>query len=284
MKICNLNYNSQFQLLVCVKHDLCIAFKSLKKHLQRLHEVKKKRLRATLIEVAQLQMRDSRQTHASIDNSLILYLSIDFEYRCEYIACYERKNVLNKNRRKMKKHLTKKHNIKKKKEKTSLTINDFRTICVQSFCARNHYRLFVVRVKRNRNDENASISSIFSIENSISHAIAFSHAINEVFDSMQMKLEQEYERNQRDWKFIFERFQFTSNSYANQTSFWLRIIDISRWMTKLHTNKKRLRELLHANSNDEFFFMTISITLQLIACNKCYRANNTLFDRSSDAS
>ena len=198
MKICNLNYNFQFQLLVCVKHDLCIAFKFFKKHLQRLHEVKEERLRATLIEVAQLQVRDSRQINASIDNTFILYFSIDIEYRCEYIVCNERKNVLNKNRRTMKKHLTKKHNIEKKEEKTSLTINDFRTICVQSFCARNHYRLFVVRVKRNRNDENASISSIFSIENSISHAIAFSHAINEVFDSMQVKLKQKYERNQRD--------------------------------------------------------------------------------------
>ena len=136
----------------------------------------------------------------------------------------------------------------------------------------------------NRNDEGASISSIVSIEGSISHAMAFSHAINEVFDSMRVKLEQKYERSRRDWKSIFEKLQFTSNSYANQISFWLRIIDINRWMTKLHRDKKRLRELLHANTNDEFFFMTTSIELQLIACNKCYRTSNTLLDRSSDVS
>ena len=198
MKICNLNYNFQFQLLVCVKHDLCIAFKFLKAHLQRLHEVKEERLHAILIEVAQLQVRDSRQILASIDNSFILYFSIDIEYRCEYIACNERKNALNKNRRTMKKHLTKMHNIENEKEKTSLACNDLRTICVQSFCTRLNYRLFVVRVKRDRNDEDASISSIVSIEDSTSHAMTFSHAINEVFDSMRVKLEQKYERNRRD--------------------------------------------------------------------------------------
>ena len=280
MKICNLNYNSQFQLLVCVKHDLCIAFKFLKEHLQRLHEVKEKRLRATLIEVAQLQVRDPRQINALVDNSLIFYLSIDIDYRCEYIACNEKRDALNKHKRAMKKHLSKKHNIEHAKKKTQLTLNDVQMICVQSFCASVNYRLFVVDVKRDRND----IRSIFSIEVSSSHAMIFSHAINEVFDSMRVKLKQKYERNQRDWEFIFERLQFTTNFYANQISSWLRIIDISRWMTKLHTNKKRLRELLHANSNDEFFFMTTSRALQLIACNKCYRASNTLLDRSSDAS
>ena len=198
MKICNLNYNSQFQLLVCVKHDLCIASKFLKAHLQRLHEVKEERLHATLIEVAQLQMRDPRQILASIDNSLIFYLSIDIEYRCEYIACNGRKNALNKNRRTMERHLTKMHNIENEKEKTSLACNDLRTVCVQSFCTRLNYRLFVVRVKRDRNDEGASISSIVSIEDSTSHAMTFSHAINEVFDSMRVELEQKYERSRRD--------------------------------------------------------------------------------------
>ena len=280
MKICNLNYNSQFQLLVCVKHDFCIAFKFFKKHLQRLHEVKKKRLRATLIEITQLQMRDSRQINASIDNFFISYFSIDIDYRCEYIACNEERSALNKHKRAMKKHLSKKHNVEHVKKKTQLTLNDIQTICVQSFCTNVNYRLFVVDVKRDRND----ISSIFSIEVSSSHAMIFSHAINEVFDSMRVKLKQKYERNQRDWKFIFERLQFITNFYANQISFWLRITNINRWMTKLHINKKRLRELLHANSNDEFFFMTTSRTFQLIACNKCYRASNTLLDRSSDAS
>ena len=284
MKICNLNYNSQLQLLVCVEHDLCIASKSLKAHLQRLHEVKGERLHATLVEVAQLQVRDPRQTLASVDSPFILYLSIDTGYRCEYIACNGGKDALSKNRRTMERHLTKVHNIENGKGKTSLACNDLRTVCVQSFCTRLNYRLFVVRVKRDRNDEGASISSIVSIEDSTSHAMTFSHAINEVFDSMRVELEQEYERSRRDWKSIFERLQFTSNPYANQTSSWLRIIDISRWMTKLHTDKKRLRELLHANTNDEFFFMTTSIELQLIACNRCYRTSNTLLDRSSDAS
>ena len=247
MKICNLNYNYQLKLIVCVEHDICIVFESLQKHLRAFHEIKEESLRATSIEVAQFHVRDSRQINASIDNSLIFYLSIDIEYRCEYIACNERKNVFNKNKRTMKRHLTKKHNIENEKKKTQLTFNDVQTICVQSFCTNDNYRLFVVDVKRDRND----ISSIFSIEVSSSQTMIFSHAINEVFDSMQMKLEQKYERNQRDWETIFERFQFTINSYANQISFWLRIIDINRWMKKLHTNKKRLRKLLHANTNDE---------------------------------
>ena len=280
MKVCNLNYNQELQLIICIEHDICVALKFLRKHLQRSHEIKENSLRATLIEVSQLHVRDSWQINAFVNNFFIFYLSIDIEYRCEYIACNEEKNALNKHKRAMKKHLTKKHNIDHAKEKTQLTFNDVQMICVQSFCTSDKYRLFVVHANEIRND----ISTIFFVEDSSSQAMIFSHAINEVFDSMRMKLEQKYERNQQNWKFIFERFQFITNSYANQTSSWLRIIDISRWMTKLYTNKKKLRELLHANSNDEFFFMTTSRTFQLIACNKCYRASNTLLDRSSDAS
>ena len=202
MKICNLNYNHQLKLIVCVEHDICIVFESLQKHIRDLHEIKEKSLRATLIEVVQFHVRNSRQINASIDNFFIFYFSIDIEYRCEYIACNERKNVFNKNKRTMKRHLTKKHNIENEKKKTQLTFNDVQTICVQSFCTNDNYRLFVVDVKRDRND----ISSIFFVvEVSSSHVTIFSHAINEVFDSMQMKLKQKYERNQRNWKSIFER-------------------------------------------------------------------------------
>ena len=284
MKICNLNYNSQLQLLVCVEHDLCIASKSLKAHLQRLHEVKGERLHAALVEVAQLQVRDPRQTLAPADSPPILYLSIDTGYRCGYIACNGGKDALSKNRRTMERHLTKVHNIENGKGKTSPACNDLRTICVQSFCTGPNYRPFVVRVEGDRNDEGASISSAVSAEGSTSHAVASSHAVNEVFDPMRVELEQEYERSRRDWESTFERLQSTSNPYADQTPPWLRIIDISRWMTKLHTDKKRLRELLHANTNGEFFFMATSIELQLTACNRCYRTSSTLLGRSSDAS
>ena len=167
-----------------------------------MHEIKEKFLRAIVIEVSQLHVRDLRQINASIDNFFIFYFSIDIKYRCEYIACDEKKNAFNKNKRTMKKHLTKKHNIENEKEKIQFTFNDVQTICVQSFCTSDNYRLFVVDVKRDRND----ISSIFFVvEVSSSHVTIFSHAINEVFDSMQMKLKQKYERNQRNWKSIFER-------------------------------------------------------------------------------
>ena len=195
MEAASLHYDHQFQLIVCIEHDYCIAFKVLKQHLQRLHEIKEESLRAIVIEASQLLVREPRQINVSIDNSLISYLSIDIEYRCEYIACDEKKDALNKNKRTMKRHLTKKHNIENEKEKIQFTFNDVQTICVQSFCTSDNYRLFVVDVKRDRND----ISSIFFVVEVLSsHATIFSHAINEVFDSMQMKLKQEYERNQRD--------------------------------------------------------------------------------------
>ena len=139
MKIANFHYNHQFQLIVCIEHDYCIVFKVLKQHLQRLHEIKEKSLRAIVIEVFQLHVRDFRQINASIDNFFIFYLSIDIEYRCEYIACNEKKHALNKNKRTMKKHLTKKHNIENEKEKIQFTFNDVQTICVQSFCTSDNY-------------------------------------------------------------------------------------------------------------------------------------------------
>ena len=106
MKIANFHYDYQFQLIVYIEHDYCIAFKVLKQHLQRLHEIKEKSLRAIVIEIFQLLVRESRQINVSIDNSFIFYFSIDIEYRCEYIACDEKKDALNKNKRTMKRHLT----------------------------------------------------------------------------------------------------------------------------------------------------------------------------------
>ena len=140
MNVCNLNYNQQLQLIVCVEHDIYVVFKFLKAHLQTLHEIKEKALRAILIEVCSLRVRDSRQINVSIDNSFIFYLSIDIAYRCEYIACNKERSALNKHKRAMKKHLSKKHNIEHAKEKTQFTLNNVQTICVQSFCTSDNYR------------------------------------------------------------------------------------------------------------------------------------------------
>ena len=280
MEVCNLNYNQQLQLITCIEHGICVAFESLEKHLQRSHGTKGDSLRAALTEASQLHVRDPRQINAPVNSSPIPYLPIDTEYRCGYTACNGGKGALSKHKRAVEKHLAKEHNIGHAKGKTQPTFNDVQMVCVQSFCTGDKYRPFVVHADGVRND----ISATSSVEDSSSHAATSPHAVDEAFDPMRVELGQEYERSQRDWESTFERLQSTTNPYADQTPPWLRTTGISRWMTKLHTDKKRLRELLHANTNDEFFSMATSRALQLTACNRCYRASSTLLGRSSGAS
>ena len=113
----------------------------------------------------------------------------------------------------MQKHLAKEHNIGHAREKTQLPPNDVETICVQFFCIDDSYRPSFVHVKEEREVERDEMSSSSSVEGSSSLAMTFSHAVDEAFDSMQVKLGQGYEQS------TFERLQSTIDSYANQTPF-----------------------------------------------------------------
>jgi hypothetical protein len=59
MEKTNLTYNANSQLVICIGHGYCVAPKSLKHHLNSLHEVKGERLHVALAEVNTLQATTS---------------------------------------------------------------------------------------------------------------------------------------------------------------------------------------------------------------------------------
>ena len=144
MKSINLIYNRDFRLLICIEHDYYVALKSLKYHLNSLHEVKDERLRATLIEINTLQARDSRQALSSLNASIISHLLIDLKYRCDILACKRSKLFVSKSKRIVEKHLSKEHDVDYAKSKTKLIIDNIEKVRVQFFLFFSHYLIFVV--------------------------------------------------------------------------------------------------------------------------------------------
>ena len=166
MNVCNFHYNHQFQFIVCLKHDYCVFFKKLRRHLQREHDFKNFSLHATLIEIVNFQIRDSFRVRHFNDDSFIFHFSIVIDYRCKFIACNSINNALITNLSIVTKHLTNVHDIENDKNKIKSIDQKIDTICVQFLFVDNYFRFFVVRSAFSQ--QNQIQTSFFSIVNHVS--------------------------------------------------------------------------------------------------------------------
>ena len=94
-------------------------------------------------------------------------------------------------------------------------------------------------------------------------------------------MNRKYEISCATWNQAFD-IMFSSDVYVDQTFSWLRITNIFNWMTKLKEDKKTLRNLLSAVSNDKLLQL-FYIAWRLIACHRLHHLNSKTFDRSSNA-
>ena len=195
MKIVDFYYVKQLQLIVCIDHRYCLAFRNLKKHFQRNshHVYKDLILHTTLTTIFQLHVRDFKTIESSIDNSLIFYLFFEIVYQCRFSACKRVKIALSKHEKIVKKHLIKKHNIDLKKSKISRTTENILVIKVQSFCIENQYRSFVIRDDCSQFDEfeNLHAESKFESSHAVESFETTQNVIAKKLDTMYVSSEQQ---------------------------------------------------------------------------------------------
>jgi len=128
MQKINLIYNINYQLIVCIEHNYCVLISSLEHHLRFKHELKGNRLHVALTKTNTLKIKKSKQAQASIDAFAIPHLAIEFEFRCEILACKLCTLFVNKNKRTIEKHLSKEYNVNHAKSKTKLISSNIEEI------------------------------------------------------------------------------------------------------------------------------------------------------------
>ena len=242
MEAVGLHYIQQLQLIVCTDCRYCIAPQRLKTHLQRnsYHGYKGATLHAALAATSQLHVRDPRTVEPPVDSSPIPYLPLETAYQCRFSACKGTKTALSKHKRTVEKHLAKEHNIGHAKGKTPRTAEDILVVKVQSFCAGDQYRPFVVRDACSQLDEPESLHA--ESESESSHAVATAQ------DVIAKELDAMYARSEQQWLSTFNRLQASTDAHVDQTPPWLRSTGINRWMIDLQKDKKDLRALLLAET------------------------------------
>ena len=134
---------------ICNEHDYAIVSRFLRYYLIQLHEIKKKTLQTIFREIVLLHVKNFRQIQNLVNDFLVVYLLVEIDYRCETITCNDNFfDFVNKNKRTMKKYLSRIHEIQKsKKNKTRFTRNYIEIVNLQFFLSKSHYRFFVVRVE-----------------------------------------------------------------------------------------------------------------------------------------
>ena len=110
-----------------------------------MHENKNLRLRAIFEQIFSLSILDSRNIQFFNDTLAIFYFFVQMNYRCKFLVCNLINNVFITNKRTIKKHLIKTHNIEHVKNKIKSRNEKIDTICVQSLNDIIYYRFFVVR-------------------------------------------------------------------------------------------------------------------------------------------
>ena len=144
IKLNNLIYNVDHKLIVCMKHEYCIFNNSLKHHLRSIYAIKDERLHAALAEIATLNIRDSRQIHLAFDNSTISHLTLNTNYWCDLTVCKQSTQFVNKHKRAIEKHLSKKHDIDHVKNKIKSAAINIKVVCVQFLLSYSHYHAFAI--------------------------------------------------------------------------------------------------------------------------------------------
>ena len=110
----------------------------------------------------------------------------------------------------MKKHLAKKHNIGHAKSKTLRIAEDIFMIKMQSFCAENQYRSFVVQKDCSQLNETQSLHAESRFE--------LSHAAETTQNVIAKKLDAIYASSEQQWLFTFDRLQTFIDAHVDQTS------------------------------------------------------------------
>ena len=233
---------------ICNEHDYAIVSRFLRYYLIQLHEIKKKTLQTIFREIVLLHVKNFRQIQNLVNDFLVVYLLVEIDYRCETITCNDNFfDFVNKNKRTMKKYLSRIHEIQKsKKNKTRFTRNYIEIVNLQFFLSKSHYRFFVVRV------ELVSRAFFFFL------TISSTHVIQKISSFLQTNFNQQLINNHDIWTQKFNRLNAINNQFMKQISSWFRIIDIDIWVKKLNANKKKLRQILNdffSNSSYVLYFM-----------------------------